>query len=636
MKTLFSISISIFILFVAFSSGTEVAVAQSAAFDFSSSKQTVRELRESVTIQWDATRMDADYCEASGFWKGRKAVRGSEQVRPWIDGNYYSLKCIPKDSLKKPVTRSVTIDVDKDVLPDYGGFPVIDFLVDSETVEEGGSVKLIWDARDADYCYGYHGYTYGTQADIRDEWSEASGLDPKGSMIIHPRASGRYQISCTQKTKSTNYSNSADIFIAVGPKKPTIILTASKQSVERGSSVDVSWNAPGAIKCYSLAYMPNKDGYFAQVDFTSTWYSQSLPIQGSITLTPLLTTQYYLNCSWKDGEKGTTISQRAVAKVAVTNYGRDLTFPQVGIHTPTITSFSIEPIAIFAGEKVTATWKAHDAEKCAFVSYGISGLSAEDAKKQLPVEGFGYFTPLKSGRYGISCTAETYVRDELGLDFATTARDEEWEDIVVTTPEDLQKKREEQARSLTITFSTNKEIVAKGQTAYLTWEAVNATSCVAKGPAWWSSGRASRGSFEVKPNYSATYKLECINDTITPVVKRIAQLSIDVVSANSPSWLLNNSTQKPIIELKADKLTLAKKQAVTFSWIVSYAESCRGEGGASGWQGKKKTTGSHTLYLQSDYEIAKPYRLVCSNRNGTTTSKDIQLSFIKKKISKKK
>ncbi|MEK7648721.1 MAG: hypothetical protein AAB400_02250 [Patescibacteria group bacterium] len=610
-------------------SGVQSTDAQTA-FHFSSSKQTVRELRETTVLRWDATALDADYCEASGFWKGKKALRGTQEVRPWLDGNYYALKCVPKDSNKKPVTLTVTIDVDKDVLPEYGGFPAIDFSADSLIIEEGGSAKLTWDAQGADYCYGYHSTAPGSQGDIRDEWSEANGLDPKGSIIIHPRASGRYQISCTLKTKSTNYSNSESISITVGPKKPTIVLTASKQSVERGSSVDLSWNAPGAQKCYSLAYIPNKDGYFAQVDFTSSWYSQSLPIQGSITLTPLFSTQYYLNCTWKDGERGSTASQRAVAKVAVTNYGRDLTPPAIPIHTPTIMSFFTEPISVFAGEKVFAAWKAFDAERCSFVSYALNSLGGDDVKKQLPIEGSGSFTPLKSGRYGISCTAETYVRDELGLDFATTARDEEWEDIVVITPEDLKKKREEQAKALTITFSTDKEIVAKGKTAYFTWDAVNATSCVAKGPAWWKSGRASRGSFEIKPEYTAKHQLECINDTVSPPIKRVAELAITVVPANAPSWLLTNPTQKPFIEFKVDKTTVEKKKAVTFSWIASYAESCRGEGAAAGWKGKKKPTGSHILYLQADYEVTQPYRLICSNRNGTVTSQDIRLSFAKK------
>lgn len=620
----------LFILFLL--TGVADSASAQSAFFLTSSKQTVRELRESVTLNWDATAIGADSCEASGFWKGKRPVTGMEVVRPWIDGNYYALKCTPRDAKKKPVTLSVTVNVDKDVLPDYGGFPAIDIDANPTDVEEGGSTTLVWDAKGADYCFGYHS-TFSSSGDVPDEWSDARGLDPKGSMVVHPRKSGRYQISCQQLTKTSNYASSADVYVTVGPKKPTVSLSISKQSLEQGEGVDISWLASQAESCYGLAYIPNKDGYFSQVDFGSPWNSNSLSSQGTMRVFPTVSTQYYVNCGWKN-ERGERTYQRAASKVIVTQHGADTTPKAIPLRSPTIISFSAEPLTVNSGEKVTAYWNARDAEQCHFTNAFSKGLSIEDGNKQLSLSGSDTFTPLKSGRYGISCTAQTYARGEFDLDYTTTARDEEWVDIVVNTPQEAQKKQEQERKTISISFTTNRELVPKGQTAMLEWNAINATRCIPKGPSWWKGERPSRGTFEVKPSYTSTYQLQCVNDSVSPPIKKTASLSIEVISTQSPSWLIGNTTQKPVIEFKSNKTQLALKESVTFSWIASYAESCRGEGGATGWEGKKKASGSHTLYLRADYEVAKPYRLICSNRNGTTTSKEIALSF--KKPAKKK
>lgn len=621
-----------FMLFAAYIVTPETS-AQSTFF-LTSSKQTVRELRETVAITWDSTAIGADYCEASGFWKGRREVTGVEVVRPWIDGNYYALKCFPRDQSKKPVSLSVTINVDKDVLPEYGGFPAIDFTATPSSIEEGGDTILAWNAKGADFCYGYHGATFASGETIQDEWSDARGLDPIGSMIIHPRSSGRYQISCNQLTKTTNYSNSADVYVTIGPKKPTISLTISKQILERGDAVDVSWLAPKAESCYGLAYVPNEDGYFVKVDFTSPWNSTSLSSQGSMRVIPAVSTQYYIHCMWKN-EKGESTSQQAASKVNVTQQGSDTTPKQAPFRSPTILSFSAEPHTVKAGESVVVYWNAKDAERCSFITDTHSGLSTEDTHKKFASSGSASFIPLKSGRYGISCVAATYTRGELGLEYATQAYDEESADIAIVTPQEVQKKQEASAKKISISFTTNHEVVPKGQTALLEWNAPNATYCMPKGPKWWKGTRPTKGSFEIKPEYTATYQLECINDAVKPVIKKSSSLAIEVVPIQSPSWLMGNTNQKPVISLNANKTDIAKKEKVIFSWTASYAEICRGEGGASAWQGKKKTSGSHTLYPQFDYDITTPYRLVCSNRNGTTVSNEIKLSFKKTNKGKK-
>ena len=345
-------------------------------------------------------------------------------------------------------------------------------------------------------------------------------------------------------------------------------------------------------------------------------------------LYPTRSTQYYLNCVWKN-EKKEMISRRAASKVIVTQHGKDTTPKQVPFRSPSIISFSAEPLTVQAGERVTVYWNAKDGDVCMFAANPFIGLSANDIKKRLPLSGSDAFIPLKSARYGITCAADTYARGEFDLEYTTTARDEEWTDIIVIPPQESTKKEEQKQKDIAISFTTNKDLVPKGKTAFLEWNAVNATSCMPKGPKWWKSTRPSKGSFEIRPDYSATYQLQCINDFVSPPIKKTASLSIDVVPSNEPSWLKGNTTQKPLIEFKSNRTQLQKKGAVIFSWTASYAESCRGEGGASVWRGKKKSSGTHTLYPQWDSDVAKPYTLICSNRNGTTISQEIRLSFAK-------
>jgi OOP family OmpA-OmpF porin len=146
-------------------------------------------------------------------------------------------------------------------------------------ITRGDSATLSWTSRDATSC---------------DIQPNIGAVNTQGSMTISPAADTSYYLSCTGPGGTSN--SSANITVAaLKVSAPTSSLSVTPDSVTRGETATLNWNAQNVTDC---ELQPG----IGRVETL-----------GSREVTPAADTSYTLNCS---GPAGTTTSRANVSVAA--------------------------------------------------------------------------------------------------------------------------------------------------------------------------------------------------------------------------------------------------------------------------------------------------------------------------------
>lgn len=231
---------------------------------------------------------------------------------------------------------------------------------------------------------------------------------------------------------------------------------------------------------------------------------------------------------------------------------------------PTV-SLSASKTSITAGQSTTLSWSSTNATSCS-ASWTASHATA----------GSQAVSPGATTTYSISCSG--------GGGTSSASR------TVSVLP--------------SLSFSTNKTSITKGQSATLTWTVASATSCTASG-SWSGSKAASNGAHSetVTPSASSTYNLSCANASGTT---QAPSISVSVTGTPPPP------PAKPVVRLVASPATVAYNSFTYLQWSSSNASSCSGT-----WTASHATSGTQKT---GNLTSTKTYSITCSGAGGSTTT----------------
>lgn len=211
----------------------------------------------STTLTWNSTNVSS--CTASNGWSGAKATSGSQSVSPSTTTTYVLTCSGAGGSAQAQVTVTVTAQPT----------PSLSFSASTSTIVSGASSTLTWSTSNVSVCIASNG------------WSGAKNTS--GSQIVSPTATTTYTLECGGSLGSTT----ASVTINVKPPVPTVLLTASPQTVTQGGTTTLTWTSTNATTCEA-----------------SQGWSGTVATSGSQIVTPSGTTTYHIDCFGPGGVGG--------------------------------------------------------------------------------------------------------------------------------------------------------------------------------------------------------------------------------------------------------------------------------------------------------------------------------------------
>lgn len=136
-----------------------------------------------------------------------------------------------------------------------------------------------------------------------------------------------------------------------------------------------------------------------------------------------------------------------------------------------------------------------------------------------------------------------------------------------------------------------------GQTTVLSWNATDATECVASGA--WSGGRSTSGSETLSPKETSLYTITCNGDGGSASAGA-------AVTVNPPA------APEPSVSLTANPSSVPRGGSITLGWSSTDTESCLASGD---WSGEKAPSGSETVTITDPVT----FNLTCSGTGGSAT-----------------
>ena len=149
----------------------------------------------------------------------------------------------------------------------------------------------------------------------------------------------------------------------------------------------------------------------------------------------------------------------------------------------------------------------------------------------------------------------------------------------------------------TASLSVSPSPIDQGQSATLSWNSTDATSCTAG----WTTSSATSGSESVSPSITTTYTITCNGDGGS------ASDSV-TVTVNEPP-----AVTAPTLNLTASPSIVRRGGTITLSWSSTDASSCSASGD---WSGAKSITGSESIVINSSVTFA----LTCSGDGGSVSN----------------
>jgi len=143
-----------------------------------------------ATLRWES---DADYCIASGAWKGKKADTGNFVVYPKRLKETYYLQCFIADG-RKTSKEQITVTVVKKLPTKNQSRVTINLSAEQATIQHGERVTISWNAVNAMNCEGFG----------PDEWVGLQYV--KGSQDVAPDQTEIYSLKCWDRYGQSSFS----------------------------------------------------------------------------------------------------------------------------------------------------------------------------------------------------------------------------------------------------------------------------------------------------------------------------------------------------------------------------------------------------------------------------------------------
>ncbi len=401
---------------------------------------------------------------------------------------------------------------------------------------------------------------------------------------------------------------------------PTLSFSASPTSVTSGQSATLSWSAMNTTSCTA-----------------SGGWSGTKSISGSQSVSPTSNTIYTLTCS---GEGGGVVQSTSV--VVTTN---------TTVTTPT--ENTIQGLSLGDWVEVTAN--------------NLNVRSQPDGKR---------LGAQRRGAQGQLISGPIVIRNNTWWNVDYTSGVDGWSagDYLVQYSEHTPSPtpEPEPTPSPTLSFSAIPSSITSGQSATLSWSAMNTTSCTASGG--WSGTKPVSGRELVSPTSNTTYTLTCVRDNenisqstsvivtaplapstkfqISDNIQTTANLNVrstangtllgtqlqgatgsvvggPVVAGGFNWWNINYTSgvdgwsaedylvkitisPLPSLLLSASPPSITSGQSATLSWSAMNTTSCTASGG---WSGTKSISGSQSVSPTSN----TTYTLTCTNTLGSAT-----------------
>ena len=257
------------------------------------------------TLSWE-TR-DAETVEITNVSNSSALpVNGSVSVTPSVTTTYVLSAC---NAAKECATAQTTVVVKAD-LPG-----IVSFIAQPGTIPMGAESTLSWETRDAE------------TVEITNV-SNSSALPVNGSVSVTPSVTTTYVLSACNAAKECA---TAQTTVVVKADLPGIVsFIAQPGTIPMGAESTLSWETRDA----------------ETVEITNVSNSSALPVNGSVSVTPSVTTTYVLSAC--NAAKECTTAQTTVVVKA------DL---------PGIVSFIVQPGTIRVGAESTLSWEVRNATR---------------------------------------------------------------------------------------------------------------------------------------------------------------------------------------------------------------------------------------------------------------------------------
>lgn len=227
---------------------------------------------QSANLSWSSTR--ATSCTASGAWSGTKGLGGNQSVSPAVGSHTYTLSCTGAGGTEG---KSVMLVVK----------PPVTFTVTPSTISLGDSATLDWSSSETTSCTA------------SGAWSGTKGTSGNQSVTPATSTSVTYTLTCTG---AGGTSNSISVTLAVAPQ---LTFTVTPNSINLGSTANLSWSAQGASSCSASMVFCTAGNSCSSND--SGW-NGTKATSGSESRTPSVagTYTYTLTCNGGGGESSDT------------------------------------------------------------------------------------------------------------------------------------------------------------------------------------------------------------------------------------------------------------------------------------------------------------------------------------------
>jgi len=145
-----------------------------------------------------------------------------------------------------------------------------------------------------------------------------------------------------------------------------------------------------------------------------------------------------------------------------------------------------------------------------------------------------------------------------------------------------------------ISLTADPQVVASGETAWISWSTTNADSCTASGA--WSGAQPTSGSFRAGPlTATVSFTLSCSG----PGGGSVARVAVGVAGEGVPA-----------VQISALPPGVAVGGSSTLSWTSTDATACEASGG---WTGNRLLSGSEST---GPVTVDTSYWLSCSGPGG--------------------
>ncbi len=343
---------------------------------------------------------------------------------------------------------------------------------------------------------------------------------------------------------------------------PTISLSADKYQVISGESVTVTWSTTNTSTCSAH----------------DNW-SGHRNTSGSYTSKPPFSAKFTLKC-WNSAGLLTTES-------IFVSVGQ-IQMPQLNI--------SASQTSINKGDSSLITWSSTDTDRC-IASGGFAGNYLSSGSISV--------APQNTTSYTLSCSNSLYKTSKSITVFVINGVGQ------TSTSSNINSNTLNGA--IDITISANPQIIFPGQSAKISWGAVNVSACYGGGA--WTGTKPAYGNEFVSPTNSTNYTLTCSNGNNIKTVT--ATVTVSNSSAYYPTPTPNSQTgynnlqNKTSLVFSASPAIIKSGYTSTLKWQSNNTTSCIATGG---WQGVKPANGVEYVWPNSQTN----YTLTCYGETGST------------------